>query len=121
VNAARILGLPCALALCACAAPTGLAGSLARSGPDPSVDVGEVTHRISGCDYFLVETKSGYDLLEWYSGDDPDEGDTIAGKFESYGFHDVVDTTADDTLRVYTEDYQLSKSDALEKLVDACN
>jgi hypothetical protein len=35
-------------------------------------------------------------------------------------FQDVVDTTADDTLRAYTEDYQLSKSGALEKLVDAC-
>ena len=120
MNAARILGLLGALTLYACAARAGLDGSLVGGGPDSSVDVGEVTHRVSGCDYFLVETKNGYDLLEWYYGHDPDEGDTIAGKFESYGFHDVVDTTADDTLRVYTEDYQLSKSDALEKLVDAC-
>ena len=32
---------------------------------------GYVSHRISGCDYFLVETRNGYDLLEWYGGYDP--------------------------------------------------
>lgn len=81
---------------------------------------GVITHRISGCDYFLVETGNGYDLLEWYGDYDPDEGDTLVGDYESYGFHNVVDETADDTTRVYTEDFQLSKSDALEQLVDQC-
>jgi hypothetical protein len=85
-----------------------------------SPDVGVVTHRIRGCDYFLVEAKKGYDLLEWYGGYDPDKGDTIAGRFESYGFHSVVDTTADEDLRIYTEDYQLSKGDALDKLAHKC-
>jgi hypothetical protein len=85
-----------------------------------SADVGIVTHRIGGCDYFLVETRKGYDVLEWYGGHDPDKGDTIAGKFESYGFHSVVDTTADQDIRIYTEDYQLSREDALEKLADKC-
>ena len=85
-----------------------------------SADLGIVTHRIGGCDYFLVQTRRGYDLLEWYGGHDPDKRDAIAGKFESYGFHPVVDTTADADLRVYTDDYQLSKEDALEKLADKC-
>lgn len=90
--------------------PTG-AGSAAR---------GYVTHRISGCDYFLVKTNNGYDLLEWFGGYDPDKDDVIVGDFESYGFHDVYDDTADESVHVYTEDYQLSRSDALEKLADAC-
>lgn len=81
---------------------------------------GIVSHRISGCDYFLVETRSGYDLLEWYGDHDPDKGDTLIGNYESYGFHDVLDDTADETVHLYTEDYQLSKSDALEQLADQC-
>jgi len=51
---------------------------------------------------------------------DPDKGDEIVGKYEQYGFHDVVDDTADKTTRVYTEDYWLSKTTALEKLADEC-
>ena len=81
---------------------------------------GEVTRRISGCDYFLVETRAGFDLLEWYGGHDPDKGDMIVGNFESYGFHDVIDETSDQSIRIYTEDFMLSKSSALEKLLDKC-
>ena len=81
---------------------------------------GEVTHKQSGCDYFVVETTTGYDVLEWYGGHDPDKGDVLIGKFHSYGMHEVYDETADDNLRVWVEDYDLSKEDALEKLVEQC-
>src|SRR5262249_44467648 len=56
---------------------------------------GIVTHRISGCDYFVVETSKGYDLLEWYGGWDPDKGDVLVGVFEQYGMHDINDPTVD--------------------------
>jgi hypothetical protein len=82
---------------------------------------GIVSHRISGCDYFLVQTGAGYDLLEWYGGHDPDKGDTIVGGFEAYGFHDVIDETADESIHIYTDNYWLSKSSALEKLIDKCH
>ncbi len=81
---------------------------------------GVVSHRISGCDYFLVQTRSGYDLLEWYGDHDPDKGDTLVGKFEDYGFHNVLDETADENCHLYTEEYWLSKTDALEHLADKC-
>ena len=68
----------------------------------------------------MVATKSGYDLLEWYGGHDPDKDDIIIGKYESYGFHDVYDETADDTIHVWTDEYWLSKQDVLEKLADNC-
>ena len=81
---------------------------------------GYLSHRISGCDYFLVKANDEYDLLEWYGGYDPDKGDVMVGDNESYGFHDVYDSTAEESVHIYTEDYQLSRSDALEKLADAC-
>ena len=31
---------------------------------------GVVAYSKSGCDYFIVETNSGYALLEWYGGND---------------------------------------------------
>jgi hypothetical protein len=90
------------------------------SATNPKGARGIVYRRISGCDYFIVATRSNYDVLEWYGGHDPDRDDILVGGFESYGFHDIYDETADDDLRVWTEDYALSKEDALEKLTEQC-
>lgn len=81
---------------------------------------GVVTKRISGCDYFMVNATGGYAVLEWYGGHDPDSGDVIIGKFETYGMHEIVDDTADETLTVWTEEYAVSRTRALEILVDKC-
>lgn len=82
---------------------------------------GEVVYKKSGCDYFIVETISGYVLLEWYGGNDPDKGDIIVGEYESYGFKDVYNVTADDELLVWVEDYWMSKSHAIEEYFDHCD
>ena len=81
---------------------------------------GPVAYRISSCDYFIVATRAGYDLLEWYGGHDPDKGDILVGSFESYGMHDIQDETVDDEITVWVEDYGLTKEDALEKLAEQC-
>lgn len=81
---------------------------------------GMVTHKQGTCDYFIVESSRGYDVLEWFGGHDPDKGDILAGPFESYGMKDVYDETADANIRVWVEDYDLTKEDALEKLVEHC-
>ncbi len=82
---------------------------------------GYVSHRISGCDYFLVETAQGYAILEWYGGNDPDKDDLIVGDFERYGLKTVYNATDDAEIRVWVEDFWLSRDDALEKLVDKCD
>lgn len=87
--------------------------------PPTSVS-GIVTHRISSCDYFVVATRTGYDVLEWYGGHDPDKGDVLIGNYEAYGMHEIIDDTADEGLSVWTKEYQLTKSDALEKLTEKC-
>ena len=85
-----------------------------------AASTGTLVKRISGCDYFMVSATGGYAVLEWYGGHDPDTGDTLVGKIEEYGMHEVVDDTADDNLTVWVEDYGLTRSAALEKLVDEC-
>jgi hypothetical protein len=79
-----------------------------------------VIHKISGCDYFMVQSGAGYGVLEWYGGHEPDKDDILVGKFESYGMTDAHDETADEDIRVWVEDYSLSKTTAPEKLVDKC-
>lgn len=88
--------------------------------PVHAASKGVVAKRISGCDYFMVDATAGYAVLEWYGGHDPDSGDLLIGKFETYGMHDILDDTADETLNVWTEDYGLSRARALEVLVDKC-
>jgi len=81
---------------------------------------GTVVVKNGGCDYFIVSTPKGYDLLEWYGGHDPDKDDVVVGDFERYGFHDIHDITADEGLRVWVEDYDLTSGDAMEKYGEEC-
>lgn len=84
---------------------------------------GIVVYNKSGCrSRFVVETNMGYAILEWYGGNDPLEGSQLVGDYESYGFKDIFNTTADSELRVYVEDYMLSKSSLQDKFFNKfCN
>ncbi len=84
---------------------------------------GIVVYNKSGCrSRFVVETNMGYAILEWYGGNDPIEGSQLVGDYESYGFKDIFNTTADSELRVYVEDYMLSKSSLQDKFFNKfCN
>lgn len=81
---------------------------------------GRVVYKSNRCDYFIVETLAGYTVLEWYGGNVPDKGDIIVGNFESYGFKDIYNVTAESDLRVWVEEYWLSKDRALEKYFQHC-
>ena len=67
-----------------------------------------------GCDYYIVETTMGYALLEWYGGNDPSEGDTLVGDYESYGMKDIYNISADSETKVWVEEFWLSKGSVLE-------
>jgi hypothetical protein len=81
---------------------------------------GTITHRISGCDYFIVQIRSSFSILEWYGGHDPDKDDVLFGEMSTYGMKTIRDQTADESIKVWVEDYGLTKEDALEKLVEKC-
>lgn len=87
----------------------------------PPAESTRVVLRKSACgDYFLAEGRGGFHVLEWYGGHDPDEGDTIAGDISGYGFKDVFYLSSSSSGRVYVDDYGLSKSSAVEKLLRHC-
>jgi hypothetical protein len=81
---------------------------------------GVVVYKTTRCDYFIVEGANGYDLLEWYGGNDPDKGDMLVGDYESYGMKQIYNITDDDELTVWVEDYWLSKNDVIEKYFEHC-
>ncbi|MBZ0103270.1 MAG: hypothetical protein K8I65_13990 [Thermoanaerobaculia bacterium] len=95
--------------------------SLAALASPAAAEKGPVSHRISGCDWFLIDLPSGYALVEWYGGNDPDKGDEIVGDFDEYGFRNVYNITADQELRVWVDDFWLSKGSALEDLYEKCD
>jgi hypothetical protein len=53
-------------------------------------------------------------------GHDPDKDDVLIGDLSSYGTKDFYDETTDDSSRLFVEDRQLTKVDALEKLLNHC-
>ncbi|MCX6793400.1 MAG: hypothetical protein NTY12_05285 [Candidatus Falkowbacteria bacterium] len=81
---------------------------------------GVITYAPSGCDYFIVESSLGYSLFEWFGGALPNEGDALYGDFSGYGFKDFY-TGSNRKIRVWVEDYLLSRSRAIEKYVDKCD
>lgn len=69
-------------------------------------------------DYYLVETSSGYTVMERYHGAFAYEGDKVVGNLNSYGFKDIYDVTKGSELRVYIEDYSLDEEDAMDLLYE---
>jgi hypothetical protein len=81
---------------------------------------GVVVYKSKNCSYFIVESPSGYALLEWYGGNEPEIGDVIIGDFESYGFKKIYNLTAGKSLIVWVEDFWLSKRRVIEKYLEKC-
>jgi hypothetical protein len=84
-------------------------------------ETGVVALRVSGCDYYLIETNQGYTVVEWYGGHDPSRGEPVIGSFNSYGMKTIFFGQGREEGRVWIDDYWLSEDDALEKISDQCN
>ena len=66
-------------------------------------------------DYYIVETRRGYTVLEVYSGI-LYEGNKVRGELNSYNFKYLINRNRNSEVRVYIEDYALSEDDAIEWL-----
>lgn len=83
---------------------------------------GRVIAAPEGCsDYFVVEEAAGLVVMEWYGGHVPAEGEQIVGDYDSYGFKDVYDVTADQSIHVWIDDFMLSEDSATDKMREHCN
>jgi hypothetical protein len=91
---------------------------------DPTIALSEVgivvLEDTPGCDHFVVETSSGYSLLEWYGGVVSIwEGDKVFGELHSYGFKDIY-IEGRGEMRVWIEDYWMNEREALKYFYSNC-
>lgn len=66
-------------------------------------------------DFYIVETRKGYTVLERYRGR-LDEGDKVRGELNRYNFKYLFNRTRNSEVKVYIEDYMLSDKKAIELL-----
>ena len=64
-------------------------------------------------DYYIIETKLGYTIAEWYDGR-LFEGDMLRGELNTYNFHYIINRSDNSEVRVYIQDYMLSRNKAIE-------
>jgi len=87
----------------------------------PSSEAVAVVVYKTSCDYFILENSGGYIVAEWMGGNDPEIGDRISGNFKSFGTADFYNQSLSSDMRLWIDDYWLSKETALEKINDHCN
>ena len=70
--------------------------------------------------HHLISSSQGYAIIEWYGGNSPSRGDVIVGDFQSYGMKDVFNLSQDSDVRVWVDDFWMSKDRAVEKFSEKC-
>ncbi|RMG27942.1 MAG: hypothetical protein D6732_19635 [Methanobacteriota archaeon] len=96
---------------------TVLTTSTSISGSGPGI----VVFSLDTCGYYIVQSEMGMSVLEWFGGVTPVKGDTLIGDFNTYGFVDLYDISQSSSTRAWVEEFMLSKSEALERMMEKCN
>ena len=65
-------------------------------------------------DYWVGYEDYGYVIFELYGYTYIDEDDVICGNIHSYGFKDAYNATKEKSIRIYIEDYGLSKQRCID-------
>ena len=73
---------------------------------------GEVVHSDPYCDYYVVETYSGYTILRSFSNFKPYEGSIVYGDFSRYGLRDFYNRSNGQIITADVKEYWLSYFEA---------
>ena len=84
-------------------------------------DAGVVIWKNFNCGFFVVQTKSGYGLLEWISGSFPNASDVIEGEIRSEGEHRMHNTTADLPMTVFLDRFSPRRADISGHIPAKCS
>lgn len=85
-----------------------------------SKEKGEVVYSDPYCDYFVVETYYGYNIVRAYSGYRPYENALVYGNFSSRGTRDFYNASADRVFSGTVTDYWLTYNEAQDALDYYC-
>jgi hypothetical protein len=98
-----------------------LAPVLASAAPNATIEQATVLWWEARCNFFVVQTPSGFTLFEWVSGPKPDLGHVMEGPMEGFGPRNLINKSADDQVTLaYTEVHSTSKRWVAEKIPGFC-
>jgi len=98
-----------------------LASVTAGAAPNNTVEEGTVLWWDLTCNFFVVQTPSGFTLFEWMSGPKPAPGHAMEGPLEGFGPRNLVNKTADNQVTLaYTEVHSTSKRWVAGKVPGFC-
>ena len=81
---------------------------------------GEVVYSDPYCDYYVVETYYGYNIVRANAGSKPYEGDIVYGNFSSRGTRDMYNYSGRFVFTGTVTDYWLSYNEAMDALDYYC-
>ncbi len=85
-----------------------------------SKEKGEVVYSDSYCNYYVVETNYGYNVVQSYNGYKPFEGTLVYGNFSSRGTRDFYNYSTDRIFTGSVTDYWLTYTEAQDALDYYC-
>jgi len=85
-----------------------------------SKEKGQVVYSDSYCNYYVVETASGYTVIRAYGTYKPFEGSVVYGDFSYRGTNDIYNRTTGVIFTGTVTDYWLSYSEAQDALDYYC-
>jgi hypothetical protein len=85
-----------------------------------SKERGEVVYSDSYCSYFVVQTNSGYTILDAYGGYKPFEGSIVYGDFSFGGTHDIYNRSSGVVFTATVTDYWLTYFEAQDAVDYYC-
>jgi hypothetical protein len=85
-----------------------------------SQERGDVVYSSPVCDYYIVETYSGYSVIQSWSGYRPFEGTVLYGNFSNNGTRDFYDPASGNLISGNVRDYWLTYSAAQQALDYYC-
>jgi hypothetical protein len=98
-----------------------LAPLAALPAPNQVIEEATVIWKDLRCDFFILQTPSGYTLFEWMSGPKPNDGDTFEGPMEGFGPRNLINKSAENQVTLaYTEVHSTSKKWVGNKIPPFC-
>jgi hypothetical protein len=98
-----------------------LAPLTAGAAPNATIEEGTVLWWDVTCNFYIVQTPSGFTLFEWMSGPKPEPGNVIEGPLEGFGPRNLINKTADNQVSLaYTEVHSTSKRWVVGKIPGFC-
>ena len=85
-----------------------------------SKEKGEVVYSDAYCNYYVVETNYGYNIVQSYNGYRPYEGTLVYGNFSARGTRDFYNYSTDRIFTGVVTDYWLTYQEAQDALDYYC-